>query len=111
MRGGARRPRALAEPLAAAFFATATAAGRAAAERERRSLRIKKGVPSETASHASRALDDARFDAHLDFCDVSFFSEDAKPSPDDIAAAVEATALLRLRTVDKEQIRAAVSAR
>ena len=63
----ARVDRALAEPLAAAFFATATAAGRAAAERERRSLRKKKGVPSETASRASRALDDARFDAHLDF--------------------------------------------
>jgi hypothetical protein len=44
-----------------------------------------------------------------DFSDDEVSFEDAKPSPDDIASAVEAVALLRLETVDPDRIRAAVS--
>ena len=70
---GALVDRALAEPLAAAFFATATAAGRARRRareafppnKKRRSLRNR-------VARVARARRRAR-DAHLDFCDVSFF--------------------------------------
>ena len=75
-RAAARVDRALAEPLAAAFFATATAAGApppsargVPPNKKRRSLRNRVA----RVARRRRALR-----RHLDFCDVSF-SEDAKP--------------------------------
>ena len=100
----ARVDRALAEPLAAAFFATTTAAGRADAERKRRAAAKERLIPGPNAGDGD--ADDARFETD-EILSLSF--EDAKPSPDDVAAAVEAVAILRLKTVDPERIRAAVS--
>ena len=94
----------LAEPLAAAFFATATAAGRADAERTRRAAAKEAGTPRMNSRAGGSSADDLD-----DFSDDEVSFEDAKPSPDDIASAVEAVALLRLETVDADRIRAAVS--
>jgi 16S rRNA G1207 methylase RsmC len=95
----------LAEPLAAAFFATATAAGRADAERKRRAVAKEAGTLKPRMN--SRAGGSSAEENDFSDDEVSF--EDAKPSPDDIASAVEAVALLRLETVDPDRIRAAVS--
>ena len=97
----ARVDRALAEPLAAAFFATATAAGRADAERKRRAA-AEERPRSPRASGSFASSFDADEQEELAFAD-------ARPTPDDIAAAVEAVAILRLETVDRDRIRAAVS--
>jgi 16S rRNA G1207 methylase RsmC len=93
----------LAEPLAAAFFATATAAGRADAERKRRAVAKEAGTPRMNSRAGGSSAEEN------DFSDDEVSFEDAKPSPDDIASAVEAVALLRLETVDPDRIRAAVS--
>ena len=107
----ARVDREKAEPLAVAFFATATASGRAESERRRKGMLkasggdwkgVKSSANKDTTHTETSPVD---FDFENEQC--SF--ETAKPTPDDIAVAVESTALLELKTVDADKIRSAIS--
>ena len=124
----------VAEPLAMSFFATATAAGRADAERKRRGLakqsaaaggkgdfgKGKKGhketnvTKTESKVQESLKTNDSSDSSDFDFAEdasdsVSFESASAKPSPSDIAVAVEAVSVLQLTSVPLDKIRSAIS--